>query len=126
LQAAGNYSDAYYLNGFADSLAEGLAEYTNRLIRHELGLPVNRGLRYSWGYPACPDLAQQVDVIALLSAERIGVSLTPGNQLVPEQSTAAIVVHHPAAVYFSTGVERRQQEAAVRDVLGELKINETT
>jgi 5-methyltetrahydrofolate--homocysteine methyltransferase len=122
LQAAGNYSDAYYLNGFADSLAEGLAEWTHRRIRHELNLPINQGLRYSWGYPACPDLSQQTDVLALLGAERLGVSLTSGYQLLPEQSTAAIIVHHADAVYFSTGVERRQQDAALREVLGELSL----
>jgi 5-methyltetrahydrofolate--homocysteine methyltransferase len=120
LQASANYTDAYYLNGFADSLAEGLAEWTHRHIRAELGLPVGQGLRYSWGYPSCPDLSQQHDVLQLLAADRIGLSLTAGNQLLPEQSTAAIVVHHPDAVYFTTGVERKQQEHAVREVLGEL------
>jgi 5-methyltetrahydrofolate--homocysteine methyltransferase len=122
LQSEGNYTEAYYLNGFADSLAEGLAEWTHRRVRRELGLPVNQGLRYSWGYPACPDLSQQVDVLRLLDADRIAVKLTAGYQLLPEQSTAAIVTHHPASVYFSTGVERRQQEAALREVLGELKL----
>ena len=124
LQSKGDYSDAYYLNGFADSLAEGLAEWTNRRIRSELGLPITRGLRYSWGYPACPDLSQQVDVLRLLGAERLGIRLTAGNQLMPEQSTAAIIVHHPSAVYFSTGVERKQQDMAVREVLGDLKLSE--
>jgi 5-methyltetrahydrofolate--homocysteine methyltransferase len=123
-QSKGDYTDAYYLNGFADSLAEGLAEWTNRRIRHELGLPVTRGLRYSWGYPACPDLSQQVDVLHLLNAEQLDIHLSAGNQLIPEQSTAAIVVHHPSAVYFSTGVERIQQEVAVREVLGDLKLSE--
>jgi 5-methyltetrahydrofolate--homocysteine methyltransferase len=123
LQAQGHYSEAYYLNGFADQLAEGLAEWTHRRIRRELGLPINQGLRYSWGYPACPDLSQQVDVLRLLGAEQIDVSLSAGHQLIPEQSTAAIVVHHPAAIYYSTGVERRQQEQAVREVLGELKLS---
>jgi 5-methyltetrahydrofolate--homocysteine methyltransferase len=122
LQSEGHYSDAYYLNGFADQLAEGLAEWTHRRIRRELGLPINQGLRYSWGYPSCPDLSQQVDVLRLLGAERIGVSLSSGYQLIPEQSTAAIIVHHPAAIYFTTGVERRQQEEAVREILGELNL----
>lgn len=122
LQSAGNYTEAYYLNGFADSLAEGLAEWTHQRIRRELGLPVNQGLRYSWGYPACPDLGQQVGVLKLLQAEKVGIALTDGFQLIPEQSTAAIIVHHPSAVYYSTGVERRQQEAALREVLGELKL----
>ncbi len=121
LQAAGEYTEAYFINGFANQLAEGLAEWTNRLIRRELGLPANRGLRYSWGYPACPDVEQQADVLRLLGAERIGVRLSEGFQLIPEQSTAALVVHHPEAVYFSTGVERRRQEEAVQEVLGKLE-----
>ncbi len=122
LQAAGEYTEAYFINGFADQLAEGLAEWTNRLIRRELNLPSERGLRYSWGYPACPDLEQQADVLRLLGAKRIGVRLSSGYQLIPEQSTAALVVHHPAAIYFSTGVERRRQEEAVEEVLGRLDL----
>ncbi len=122
LQKEGLYTDAYYLNGFADSFAEALAEWTHRRVRRELGLPVNQGLRYSWGYPSCPDMSQHTDVLRLLEAERIGVSLSEGHQLIPEHSTAALVVHHPAAIYFTTGVERRQQEAAVREVLGELQL----
>ncbi len=122
LQAAGEYTEAYFINGFADQLAEGLAEWTNRLIRRELNLPPERGLRYSWGYPACPDLEQQADVLRLLGAERIGVRLSSGYQLIPEQSTAALVVHHPGAIYFSTGVERRRQEEAVEEVLGRLDL----
>ncbi|MCL4507569.1 MAG: methionine synthase [Chloroflexi bacterium] len=122
LQAEGNYTEAYYLNGFADSLAEGLAEWTHRRIRRELGLSINQGLRYSWGYPACPDLSQQVDVLRLLRAEQVGIRLTEGHQLLPEQSTAAIIVHHPSAVYYTTGIERRQQDAAIREVLGDPSI----
>ena len=122
LQAQGNYTEAYYLNGFADSLAEGLAEWNHRRVRKELGLPADQGLRFSWGYPSCPDLSQQVDVLRLLNADKAGITLSDGFQLIPEQSTAAIIVHHPSAVYFTTGVERQQQEIAVREVLGDLKL----
>jgi len=122
LQKEGLYTEAYYLNGFADSFAEALAEWTHRRIRRELGLPPEQGLRYSWGYPSCPDLSQHVDVLRLLDAAQIGVSLSEGHQLIPEHSTAALIVHHPAAIYFTTGVERRQQDAAVREVLGELQL----
>ncbi|MFQ5729793.1 MAG: vitamin B12 dependent-methionine synthase activation domain-containing protein, partial [Waddliaceae bacterium] len=110
--------------GFASQLAEGLAEWVHRRVRDELGIPDGQGLRYSWGYPACPDLSQQEDVLKLLGAEGIGVGLTDAHQLVPEQSTAALVVHHPDAIYFSTGVEKRQREEAIREVLGELKLGE--
>ncbi|KPL86548.1 methionine synthase [Ardenticatena maritima] len=124
LQAEGKYTEAYFINGFADQLAEGLAEWTHRRIRRELGLDEGRGLRYSWGYPACPDLSQHEDVMRLLGGERLGVRLSSGYQLIPEQSTAAIVVHHPEAIYFSTGIERRQQEEAIREVLGDLHLDE--
>jgi 5-methyltetrahydrofolate--homocysteine methyltransferase len=101
LNARGEYARAYYLHGLAQSTAEALAEYVNRLVRRELGLAGERGRRYSWGYLACPDLEQQETLFRFFPAERIGVRLTTGYQLDPEASTAAFVVHHPEAVYFS-------------------------
>ncbi len=102
LQQAGNYAEAYYTHGLAVEMAEGLAEYTHRLVRQELGLEGQRGLRYSWGYPAIPDLEDHEKLFQLLPvSSTIGVELTGAYQLVPEQSTAAIVVHHPKAVYFA-------------------------
>ncbi|GAC1427343.1 MAG: methionine synthase [Ktedonobacteraceae bacterium] len=102
LQQAGNYSEAYFVHGLAVEMAEGLAEYTNRIIRHELALDDTRGRRYSWGYPAIPDLADHEKVFHLLPVKSsIGVELTEAYQLVPEQSTAAIVVHHQQASYFA-------------------------
>jgi 5-methyltetrahydrofolate--homocysteine methyltransferase len=92
-------------------MAEGLAEYTNRLVRQELGLEGQRGRRYSWGYPAIPDLEDHAKVFQLLPASStIGIELTQAYQLVPEQSTAAIVVHHPQATYFA--VRTQAAEAA--------------
>ncbi|HKF36618.1 MAG TPA: methionine synthase [Ktedonobacteraceae bacterium] len=102
LQQAGDYAEAYFTHGLGVEMAEGLAEYTNRLVRQELGLQGERGRRYSWGYPAIPDLEDHAKVFQLLPASStIGVDLTQAYQLVPEQSTAAIVVHHPQAVYFA-------------------------
>lgn len=102
LQDAGNYSEAYFMHGLAVEMAEGLAEYTNRLVRRELGLDESRGRRYSWGYPAIPDLEDHAKLFQLLPVrDTIGVDLTEAYQLVPEQSTAAIVVHHQQASYFS-------------------------
>ena len=104
LHAAGEYSDAYYLHGFSVQMAEAMAEYVNRQVRRDLGLPPEgeQGRRYSWGYAAIPELADHERVFKLLGVrEAIGVDLTEGYQLVPEQSTAAIVVHHPDAVYFA-------------------------
>jgi 5-methyltetrahydrofolate--homocysteine methyltransferase len=107
LQAAGEYADAYFLHGFSVQAAEALAEYTHRLIRRELRLESERGKRYSWGYGACPDLEQHALVFQLLDATaRIGVTLTAGFQIVPEQSTAAIVMHHPRAAYFNAAATR--------------------
>jgi 5-methyltetrahydrofolate--homocysteine methyltransferase len=107
LHDAGDYSESYFLHGFTVQSAEALAELTHRRIRAELGLTSERGKRYSWGYGACPDLAQHREVFELLDVtERIGVSLTEAYALVPEQSTAAIVMHHPRAAYFNAAAVR--------------------
>jgi len=94
------YTDAYYLHGLAVETAEALAEWVNQKIREELKLEDKRGLRYSWGYPSCPDVMQHHLVWKLLDAKKSGMTLTDAGQIVPEQSTAAIVVHHPQAEYF--------------------------
>jgi 5-methyltetrahydrofolate--homocysteine methyltransferase len=102
LQAAGEYSRMYFLHGLGVSTAEAMAEYIHRRIQRELGLAGGQGKRYSWGYPACPELAQHELLFQLLPVDRHPeLSLTEAYELVPEQSTAAIVVHHPQAVYFS-------------------------
>lgn len=94
------YTDAYYLHGLAVETAEALAEMANEKIRNELGLDGKRGLRYSWGYPSCPDVSQHHLVWKILEPEKSGMTLTEAGQIIPEQSTAAIVVHHPKAEYF--------------------------
>ncbi len=110
LEAAGDYSEAYYTHGLAVQTAEAATEYMHRHIRQELGLPENRGKRYSWGYPAIPNLEDHELVFDLLPAEKeLGMSLTAAYQMVPEQSTAAIVVHHPDARYFNIGESRLEQ-----------------
>jgi 5-methyltetrahydrofolate--homocysteine methyltransferase len=102
--AGGDYTEGYFLHGFSVQTAEGTAEYVNRRVRGELGIGEPRGLRYSWGYPACPDIEQHEVLFSILPVkETIGVGLTSAFQLDPEQSTAALVVHHPAAKYFSAG-----------------------
>jgi 5-methyltetrahydrofolate--homocysteine methyltransferase len=110
LQHQGDYSRSYFIHGLAVSLAEALAEYTNKLVRQSLGLTSEQGRRYSWGYPACPDLEEHVKVFGVLPVDKIGVSLTDAYQLIPEQSTAAIVVHHPEAKYFSIGSARERAD----------------
>ena len=110
LQDAGDYSEAYYIHGLAVQTAEAAAEYLHRHIRRELGLAEDQGKRYSWGYPAIPDLDDHQVVFDLLPAsDALGMTLTPAFQLVPEQSTAAIIVHHPAAKYYATGESRVEQ-----------------
>ncbi len=112
LQAANEYTEAYFFHGLAVQAAEATATYMHRFINRELGIPVERGKRYSWGYPACPDLSDHLTVFRLLPAEeKLGMTLTAAYQLVPEQSTAAIVVHHPDAKYYSVGISRAEQLA---------------
>jgi 5-methyltetrahydrofolate--homocysteine methyltransferase len=110
LQEAGDYSEAYFTHGLSVQTAEAAAEYLHRHIRRELGLAPGQGKRYSWGYPAIPDLADHAKVFQLLPVEsELGMSLTPAYQLVPEQSTAAIILHHPGARYYTTGESRVEQ-----------------
>ncbi|WP_206933978.1 methionine synthase [Roseococcus thiosulfatophilus] len=108
------YQDYLYLHGLSVEMAEALAEYVHKRIRAELGFAGEdardmekmlsqgyRGGRYSFGYPACPRLEDQVPLLKLLQAERIGVEISDEWQLHPEQSTSAIVLHHPRAKYFT-------------------------
>ncbi|MGI0005034.1 MAG: vitamin B12 dependent-methionine synthase activation domain-containing protein, partial [Nitrososphaera sp.] len=94
------YTDAYYLHGIAVETAEAMAEWVNARIRKELGIGDKRGLRYSWGYPSCPDIMQHRQVWEILDPAKSGMTVTELGQIVPDQSTAAIVVHHPKAEYF--------------------------
>jgi 5-methyltetrahydrofolate--homocysteine methyltransferase len=108
------YQDYLYLHGLSVEMAEAMAEYVHKRIRAELGFAAEddrdmekmlgqgyRGSRYSFGYPACPRLEDQVPILGMLGAERIGISLSDEYQLHPEQSTSAIVVLNPQAKYFS-------------------------
>jgi len=111
---AGEFTKYLYLHGLSVETAEGLAELFHKNMRQELGIDGNdaprigdlfhqkyRGSRYSFGYPACPSLEDQTKIFALLEPEKnIGVSLTTGFHMEPEQSTSAIIVHHPQAKYF--------------------------
>jgi 5-methyltetrahydrofolate--homocysteine methyltransferase len=94
------YTDAYYLHGLAVETAEAMAEWVNAKIRDELKIGHKRGLRYSWGYPSCPDISQHHLVWQILDPAKSGMTLTESGHIVPDQSTAAMVVHHPEAEYF--------------------------
>jgi len=118
---AGNaYRDYLEVHGLSVQLTEALAEYWHRRVRSELVLPDGRpmtagdpadlagllgteyrGCRYAFGYPACPDLEDRAKVVDLLGADRVGVQLSEEFQLAPEQSTDAIIVHHPEAGYYN-------------------------
>jgi 5-methyltetrahydrofolate--homocysteine methyltransferase len=114
LFAGNNYRDYLYFHGLSVESAEALAELWHKRIREELGIAAKdapvmqrlfsqgyQGSRYSFGYPACPNLEDQAKLFGLLDAERIGVTLTDEYSLDPEQSTNAIIVHHPDARYFN-------------------------
>ncbi|MGZ8847323.1 MAG: vitamin B12 dependent-methionine synthase activation domain-containing protein, partial [Pyrinomonadaceae bacterium] len=111
---ADNYSDYLYFHGLSVESAEALAELWHKKIRQELGIADKdaktlnelfrqgyQGSRFSFGYPACPNLEDQVKLFELLDPSRIDVELTEEFQLDPEQSTSAIIIHHPDARYFS-------------------------
>lgn len=115
LFAGDNYTDYLYFHGIAVQMAEALAEWTHARIRWELGFgdldPDNirdilqqryQGSRYSFGYPACPNMQDQYTQLDLLQTDRIGLFMDESEQVYPEQSTTAIVTYHPAAKYFST------------------------
>ena len=100
LQAKNEYTEAFYSHGLSVESAEAVAEWAHRRIKKELGVP--GGKRYSWGYGACPDLDDHATVFKLLPAkEALGMDLTEAFQLLPEQSTAAVIIHHPEAKYYA-------------------------
>jgi 5-methyltetrahydrofolate--homocysteine methyltransferase len=114
LFAADRYSDYLYFHGLGVQLAEALAEWTHARIRRELGFGAEepaalrdvlaqryRGSRYSFGYPACPNVADSRQQLAWLGAERVGLHMDESDQLEPEQSTTALVALHSRARYFS-------------------------
>lgn len=109
-----NYTDYLLFHGLSVESAEALAEMWHKRVREELGIADKdaselgklfhqgyQGSRFSFGYPACPNLEDQTKLFELLQPERIGVELTEEFQLDPEQSTSAIIVHHPDAKYFN-------------------------
>jgi 5-methyltetrahydrofolate--homocysteine methyltransferase len=114
LYAANNFRDYLELHGLSVQLTEALAEYWHHRVRDELGFSKEdpteieglfkleyRGARYSFGYPACPELEDRVKLVELLKPDQIGVVLSEELQLHPEQSTDAMILHHPEAKYFS-------------------------
>jgi 5-methyltetrahydrofolate--homocysteine methyltransferase len=111
LQAANDYTEAYFTHGLGVQTAEATADYLHEHIRREMGIPENQGKRYSWGYPAIPELEDHKKIFELLPAVQteLGMTLSTAYQLIPEQSTMAIIVHHPQAKYYSVGESRVEQ-----------------
>ena len=100
LETDGEFAEQLFTHGLGVQAAEGLAEWLHQEVRSELGIGPAQGRRYSWGYPACPDQSEHKKVWELLDLEQIGMYLSDGYAVMPEQSTVAIVSHHPQAVYF--------------------------
>ena len=139
LQGDNEYTEAFYSHGLSVETAEAVAEWMHRRIKNELGIEgahkfegekTTGGKRYSWGYGACPDLDDHATVFKLLPAqEALGMDLTEAFQLLPEQSTAAIIIHHPEAKYFAVrGAQApatTNEEVAVdRAAAGEISLAE--
>src|SRR5205807_3992455 len=100
LEAEGSFAEQLFVHGLGVQTAEAMAEWLHARGRGELGLPPTQGRRYSWGYPACPEQSEHEKVFRLLDAQSIGLRLSGGYAVEPEQSTLAIVAHHAQAVYF--------------------------
>jgi 5-methyltetrahydrofolate--homocysteine methyltransferase len=100
LERDGEFAEQLYTHGLGVQAAEGLAEWLHSEARRELGIELDQGRRYSWGYPACPDQSEHEKVWRLLDLEQIGMYLSDGFAVMPEQSTVAVIAHHPQAVYF--------------------------
>jgi 5-methyltetrahydrofolate--homocysteine methyltransferase len=100
LEREGEFAEQLYVHGLGVQAAEGLAEWLHSEVRRALAIDLDQGRRYSWGYPACPNQSEHEKVWRLLELEEIGMTLSDGFAVMPEQSTVAIVAHHPQAVYF--------------------------
>ncbi|MEZ5122002.1 MAG: homocysteine S-methyltransferase family protein [Solirubrobacterales bacterium] len=100
LEREGEFAEQLFVHGLGVQSAEGMAEWLHARIRSDLGIDADQGRRWSWGYPACPDQPELEKFFRIMDAPSIGLSLSGGHALMPEQSTVAIVAHHPQAVYF--------------------------
>jgi 5-methyltetrahydrofolate--homocysteine methyltransferase len=100
LEQEGEFAEQLFVHGLGVQTAEGMAEWVHSRVRADLRIGAAQGRRYSWGYPACPEQSEHEKVFRLLDAPSIGLRLSGGYAVEPEQSTLAIVAHHPQAVYF--------------------------
>jgi 5-methyltetrahydrofolate--homocysteine methyltransferase len=117
LEAEGEFAEQLFVHGLGVQTAEGLAEWLHARAREMLSIPSTQGRRYSWGYPAVPEQSEHLKVEKLLHLEQIGMSITDGYAPDPEQSTLALVAHHPQAIYFGTRQGRLPAESSPDDLI---------
>src|SRR5207245_6966358 len=117
LEKEGEFSEQYFVHGLGVQTAEGLAEWLHYEVRRMLGIAATQGRRYSWGYPAVPEQSEHLKVDELLHLAQIGMTITDGYAPEPEQSTLALVAHHPQAIYFGTRQGRLLPDGSPDDVI---------
>jgi 5-methyltetrahydrofolate--homocysteine methyltransferase len=119
LEKDAEFSEQLFVHGLGVQIAEGMAEWLHSEVRRDLGAKPEQGRRWSWGYPACPEQSEHEKVFRLLKAEQVGLSLSDGYAVEPEQSTVAIVAHHPQAVYFGMKSGRLPKELAPDQIIAD-------
>jgi 5-methyltetrahydrofolate--homocysteine methyltransferase len=117
LEREGEFAEQLFVHGLGVQSAEGLAEWLHYEVRRMLDIPVTQGRRYSWGYPAVPEQSEHLKVDELLELSRIGLRITDGYAPDPEQSTLALVAHHPQAIYFGTRQGRLPPDGSPDDLI---------
>jgi 5-methyltetrahydrofolate--homocysteine methyltransferase len=117
LETDGEFAEQLYVHGLGVQTAEGLAEWLHWKAREMLSIPSTQGRRYSWGYPAVPEQAEHLKVERLLGLDQIGMKISDGYAPIPEQSTLALVAHHPQAIYFGTRQGRLLPDGSPDDVI---------
>ena len=117
LEAEGEFAEQLFVHGLGVQTAEGLAEWLHSAAREMLGIPATQGRRYSWGYPAVPEQSEHLKVEKLLDLRQIGMTITDGYAPDPEQSTLALIAHHPQAIYFGTRQGRLLPDGSPDDVI---------
>jgi 5-methyltetrahydrofolate--homocysteine methyltransferase len=117
LEQEGEFAEQLFVHGLGVQTAEGLAEWLHWRVRNDLGIDVRQGRRYSWGYPAVPDQSEHLKVEKLLGLETIGMAISDGYAPIPEQSTLALVAHHPQAAYYGMRNGRLLVDGSPDDVV---------
>ncbi len=117
LEEEGEFAEQLFVHGLGVQTAEGLAEWLHWRVRNDLGIDVRQGRRYSWGYPAVPDQSEHLKVERLLNISQIGMEISDGYAPIPEQSTLALVCHHPQAGYYGMRNGRLLPDGSPDDVI---------